>query len=121
MESEKELASAEPVDIHWFDPKDYPETEPGKIEINEDESLAWATETGRNIKVPAKVEPRPRQIIEDKGGGQVNVTLAEGETDKYVQLRLNNKTVDSKKSVNGFAQLRFPKGWPVGDFQYKVV
>lgn len=81
---------AGPVNIQWFDPKDFP-------------------------------EPQPRIISEDKGGGQVNVTLAEGEPDKYVQLRLNGKTVDSKKSVNGFVQLRFPKGWPVGDFQYKVV
>lgn len=69
----------------------------------------------------AKAVLRPRIISEDKGGGQVNVTLAEGEPDKYVQLRLNGKTVDSQKSVNGFVQLRFPKGWPVGDFQYKVV
>lgn len=68
-----------------------------------------------------KVEPRPRQISEDKGNGQINVTLAEGEADKFVQLRLNGQTVDSKKSVNGFVQLRFLKGWPTGDFQYKVV
>jgi hypothetical protein len=69
----------------------------------------------------AKVAPRPRKIEEDRGGGQVNVTLAEGEADRFVQLRLNGTTVDSQKSVNGFVQLRFPKGWPVGDYQYKVV
>jgi hypothetical protein len=92
MESEKELASAEPVDIHWFDPKDYPET-----------------------------EPRPRKIEEDRGGGQLNITLAEGEADRFIQLQLNGKTIDAQKSVNGFVQLRFPKGWPVGDYQYKVV
>ena len=72
-------------------------------------------------KVEQKAEPRQRQISEDKGGGQVNVTLAEGEADKFVQLRLNGTTVDSKKSANGFVQLRFPKGWPAGDFQYTVV
>lgn len=72
-------------------------------------------------KVEQKTEPRQRQISEDKGGGQINVTLAEGEADKFVQLRLNGTTVDSKKSVNGFVQLRFPKGWPVGDFYYTVV
>lgn len=77
------------------------------------------------LETPAKVVPkatlRPRQISEDKGGGQINVTLAEGEADKFVQLRLNGATVDSQKSVNGFVQLRFPKGWPTGDFQYTVV
>ena len=69
----------------------------------------------------AKVEPRPRKIEEDRGGGQLNITLAEGEADRFIQLQLNGKTVDAQKSVNGFVQLRFPKGWPVGDYQYKVV
>lgn len=78
------------ADIHWFDPKDYP-------------------------------EPRPRKIEEDRGGGQLNITLAEGEADRFIQLQLNGKTIDAQKSVNGFVQLRFPKGWPVGDYQYKVV
>lgn len=64
---------------------------------------------------------RERVISEDKGGGLVNVFLGEGETDKYFQLLLNNKTVDSQQSKNGFVQLRFPNGWPKGDFQYKVV
>lgn len=76
-------------------------------------------------EVPAKAEPKPEprklQISEDKGGGQINVTLAEGETDRFVQLRLNGVTVDSQKSVNGLVQLRFPGGWPKGDFQYKIV
>lgn len=66
-------------------------------------------------------EPRERQISEDRGGGQLNVTLAEGEADRFVQLRLNGTTVDAQKSVNGFVQLRFPMGWPKGDFQYAVV
>lgn len=76
------------------------------------------------LEVPAKVEqkaePLQRQISEDKGGGQINVTLAEGEADKFVQLLQNGKTVDAKKSENGFVQLRFPGGWPKGDFQYTV-
>jgi hypothetical protein len=70
---------------------------------------------------PAKVAATPRKIEEDKGGGQINVTLGSEEKDKYVQLRLNGKTVDSKESKNGFVQLRFPLGWPTGDFSYKVV
>lgn len=71
-------------------------------------------------KVEQKAEPRQRQISEDKGGGQINVTLAEGEQDRFVQLLQNGKTVDSQKSVGGFVQLRFPGGWPKGDFYYNV-
>ncbi len=63
----------------------------------------------------------PRKIEEDKGNGQINVTLASNEKDRFVQLKLNGKTVDSQQSIGGFVQLRFPLGWPKGDFSYKVV
>ena len=69
----------------------------------------------------AKAAPVPRKIEEDRGGGQINVTLGSEEKDRFVQLRLNGKTVDSQQSVGGFVQLRFPKGWPTGDFSYTVV
>ena len=74
-----------------------------------------------DIVETTKVDLSPRTIEEDKGGGQINVTLEEGAKDRYVELRHNGKTVDGKFSVNGFVQLRFPKGWPTGDFQYIVV
>lgn len=85
-----------------------------------DETVGAAIE---GVAAPAVVAPAApkREIIVDKGGGQLHVTLAKGEPDKYVQLRVNKNTVDSQKSVNGKVTLKFQNGWPVGDFQYEVV
>ena len=88
--------------------------------MEQENEAAYKPAKMAKVEAP-KVEPRPRKIEEDRGGGQLNITLAEGEADRFVQLLLNGTTVDAQKSLNGFVQLRFPKGWPLGDFQYKVV
>ena len=89
---------------------------------NTEALVAVSDETvGAAIEGVAAPAPTKREIITDKGGGQLHVTLGSDEKDRWVQLRLNGATVDSKPSVKGKVTLQFPNGWPVGDFQYKVV
>ena len=68
--------------------------------------------------VPKSVIPRKYTV--DRGGGQIHVTLASDEKDHWVQLKVNNKTVDSKESINGKVTLQFQNGWPKEDFTWQV-
>lgn len=85
-----------------------------------DDTVGAAIEGNATLAVAAPA-PTKREIVIDKGGGQLHVTLASDEKDHIVQLLVNKKTVDTRLSVNGKVTLCFPNGWPVGDFQYKVV
>lgn len=67
-------------------------------------------------KEAAQDAAKPKVII-DRGGGQIHVAGKEG---VYLRLIVNGKTVDSQKVINGMATLRFPGGWPSGDFTYKI-
>lgn len=67
-------------------------------------------------KAIAEEAAKPKVII-DRGGGQIHVAGKEG---VYLRLIVNGKTIDSQKVINGMATLRFPNGWPSGDFTYKI-
>lgn len=72
-----------------------------------------AEDTDKTIATQAA---KPKVII-DRGGGQIHVAGKDG---AYLRLIVNGKTIDSQKVVNGMATLRFPNGWPSGDFTYKI-